>query len=333
MKRILLAMLVIASTATGTQAADGCRKITIADMNWSSATLIAHIDRFILHHGYGCDAQLVPGDTMPTGTSMIEKGEPDIAPELWTNSFTKALAAGIAEKRLRVAGPSLSDGGEEGFWVPQYMVDKDPRLATIKGIIAQAGLFKDAEYAGRSAFYGCPAGWNCQISSANLFKALKLKQAGFELVDPGSGPGLAGAIAKAYERKQPWFGYYWAPTPILGKYKMVKVDFGTGIDEKHYLACISKADCKDPRPTMYPSSQVQTVTTEAVASKAPDAFRYLGKRSFTNGKMNTLLAWMDKNQADGDVGMVHFLKNNEAIWMSWVSKAVASKVKKALSAL
>jgi glycine betaine/proline transport system substrate-binding protein len=144
---------------------------------------------------------------------------------------------------------------------------------------------------------------------------------------------LAGAIAKAYERKQPWFGYYWAPTPILGKYKMVKVDFGTGIDEKHYLACISKADCKDPRPTMYPSSQVQTVTTEAVASKAPDAFRYLGKRSFTNGKMNTLLAWMDKNQADGDVGMVHFLKNNEAIWMSWVSKAVASKVKKALSAL
>ena len=59
-----------------------CGKVTIADMNWPSATLIAHIDKIILKNGYGCDAELVTGDTMPTGTSMIEKGEPDIAPEL-----------------------------------------------------------------------------------------------------------------------------------------------------------------------------------------------------------------------------------------------------------
>ena len=41
--------------------------------------------------------------------------------------------------------------------------------------------------------------------------------------DPGSGEGLAAAIAKAYERKEPFFGYYWAPTSILGKYPMVRV--------------------------------------------------------------------------------------------------------------
>ena len=68
-----------------------CGRVTIAAMNWSSATFIAHVDRFILEHGYGCDAQLVVGDTMPTGTSMIEKGEPDIAPELWTNGIREAL--------------------------------------------------------------------------------------------------------------------------------------------------------------------------------------------------------------------------------------------------
>jgi glycine betaine/proline transport system substrate-binding protein len=92
-----------------------CGKVTIADMNWPSATLMAHLDRLILKHGYGCDVDVVPGDTMPTGTSMIEKGEPDIAPELWTNSFAEALRKGVDEKRLRIAGKSLSDCGEEGF--------------------------------------------------------------------------------------------------------------------------------------------------------------------------------------------------------------------------
>ena len=170
-----------------------------------------------------------------------------------------------------------------------------------------------------------------RLPTGNLFNALKLKEAGFDLIDPGSGAGLAGAIAKAYERKQPWFGYYWAPTSVLGKYKMVKVDFGSGIDEKHYNECISQADCQDPKVTMYPSSPVHTVTTEGFAARAPEAYTYLGRRAFRNAQTNELLAWMEENQADGDIAMEHFLKNYESTWTPWVSKEVAARVKQALS--
>ena len=316
-----------------TMAGDQCGKVTIADMNWNSATLIAHIDRFILDAGYGCEAELVPGDTMPTGTSMTEKGEPDIAPELWSNSMKAALDKGVSEKRLRIAGKSLSDGGEEGFWVPEYLVKKDPSLATIQGVAAKAKMFKHPEDPDKGAFYGCPAGWNCQITSGNLFSALKLDEAGFELIDPGSGAGLSGAIAKAYERQEPWFGYYWAPTAVLGKYKMVKVDFGSGVNKEHYLECISKEDCVSPQVTMYPPSPVHTVTTESFASKAPDAYTYLSKRGFKNDQMNQLLAWMEDNQADGEIAMEHFLKNYESTWSPWVPADVAANVKKAVNNL
>lgn len=331
--RLTLSALLLLLSTTYVYADTACGKVTIADMNWSSATLMANIDRFILKHGYGCDAELVPGDTMPTGTSMVEKGEPDIAPELWSNSMKSALEKGVAEKRLRIAGKSLSDGGEEGFWVPQYLVDKDPSMATIQGVIANVKAFKHPEDPERSAFYGCPAGWNCQITSGNLFNALKLKDAGFDLIDPGSGAGLSGAIARAYERQQPWFGYYWAPTSVLGKYKMVKVDFDSGIDEKHYVDCISIAECENPKPTMYPPSPVHTVTTEAFASRAPEAYNYLTKRAFKNQQMNEFLAWMEDNQADGDIAMEHFLKNYESTWTPWVSESVAKKVKSALQNL
>ncbi|WP_025897779.1 ABC transporter substrate-binding protein [Sneathiella glossodoripedis] len=333
MKKLLGAALILAASTGVASAADSCGRVTIADMNWNSATVIANVDKFILEEGFGCDAELVPGDTMPTGTSMVEKGEPDIAPELWSNAMKEALDKGVAEKRLRYAGKSLSDGGEEGFWVPAYMVEKDPSMATIEGVIKNAKLFKHPEDPSKSAMMGCPAGWNCQISTGNLFKALNLADAGFELIDPGSGAGLAGSIAKAYERGEGWFGYYWAPTAILGKYKMVKVDTGNGTDLEHFRSCTTKPDCENPKVTLYPPAPVHTITTEAFASKAPAAYEYLSKRSFTNAKMNELLAWMEDNQADGDIAMEHFMKNNEDIWSKWVSADAAAKIKKALANL
>ena len=315
-----------------TSAADpaGCGAVTIADMNWNSASFLANVDHFILKNGYGCDAKLVPGDTMPTGTSMVEKGEPDIAPEFWSNSLKEALDRGVDEGRLRYAGKTFSDGGEEGFWVPRYMVEAKPELATIQGVIANADLFKHPENPQKSAFYNCPAGWNCQISAANLFKALNLEDSGFEIVDPGSGAGLSGAIAKAYERGEGWFGYYWAPTAVLGKYDMVKVDFGSGIDANHFKSCLTRSDCLEPKVTMYPPSAVDTVITETFAQRSPEVVEYLGKRSFTNADMNRLLAWMEENQADGEMASKHFLANHEDIWLSWVSPEIANKIKTAL---
>ncbi|CZF82735.1 glycine betaine transporter periplasmic subunit [Grimontia celer] len=330
MKKLLASSCLLLSAMPMSSFAAECGKVTIADMNWNSASLIANVDRIILAEGYDCDAELVPGDTMPTGTSMIEKGEPDIAPEFWSNSLKAALDRGVEEGRLRFAGAVLSDGGEEGFWVPKYLVEKDPSLGTIEGVIANRELFEHPEDPSKSAFYGCPAGWNCQISSGNLFNAMGLEDKGFELIDPGSGAGLSGSIAKAYERGEGWFGYYWAPTAVLGKYEMVKVDFGSGIDEDHFKTCTTNADCLEPKVTMYPPSAVDTVITESFAQNSPEAVSYLSNRSFTNAQLNSLLAWMEDNQADGEIAAMHFLENHEDIWGAWVTPEVAKKIKASL---
>ncbi|MDC5705977.1 ABC transporter substrate-binding protein [Vibrio europaeus] len=329
MKLKTAALLTLSATAFHAQAEE-CGKVTIADMNWNSATVIANVDKFILEHGYGCEAELIPGDTMPTGTSMIEKGQPDVAPELWSNSLKDALDKGVAEKRLRYAGKSLVDGGEEGFWVPAYLVKQYPEMATIEGVKKHAKLFEHPEDPDHSAFYSCPAGWNCQISAGNLFNALGLEGSGFTIIDPGSSAGLSGAIAKAYEREEAWFGYYWAPTAVLGKYEMVKVDFGSGVDEAEFVGCTTQPECESPKATMYPPSPVHTITTEEFANRAPQAYDYFTKRGFSNADMNQLLAWMEDNQADGEEAMFHFLEEYPQIWQSWVPQDVANKVKQAL---
>lgn len=321
-----LLLSVFATSAHGNE----CGEFTIADMNWNSASFIAHVDQFILKNGYGCEAELIPGDSVPTGTSMIEKGQPDVAPELWTNGIKEALDKGVADKRLRYAGKSLVDGGQEGFWVPDYLVAKYPEMKTIEGVIKHAKLFEHPEDDELSAFYGCPAGWTCQITAGHLFDALKLQDHNFEMIDPGTGASLAATISKAYERNKPWFGYYWAPTPVLGKHKMVQVDFGSGTDIEEFRNCITQPDCAEPQVTMYPRAPVHTITTEAFANNEPLAYQYFQTRGYTNKLMSEMLAWMEDNQADAEEAMFYFLEHYPETWKPWVSKEVSDKVEKAI---
>ena len=60
-----------------------CGSISMADMNWPSATLMANVDKIILEEGYGCEIEMVAGATTTTFASMNEKGQPDVAAELW----------------------------------------------------------------------------------------------------------------------------------------------------------------------------------------------------------------------------------------------------------
>ena len=306
-----------------------CGDVTIASMNWPSAEAIAEIDKFVLTEGYGCDAELVAGDTMPTFTSMNEKGEPDLAPELWVNAVREPLDAAVAEGGLIIAAEVLADGGDEGWWIPKYVADANPDIKTPEDALARPDLFPAPEDPDLGAVFNCPSGWNCQISTGNLFKAYEGEDKGFELVDTGSAAGLNGSIAKAYEREEGWLGYYWAPTAILGRYDMVKLDMGEH-DKEQWDTCTAVLDCADPKPNGWAKSEVFSVVTDEFADKAGVAMEYISQRQWGNDTVNTLLSWMEDNQATGEEGARYFLENNEDVWTAWVPADVAEKVKAAL---
>lgn len=319
----------LSSAALAAPSAD-CGRVTIANMNWQSAEVLANIDQIVLSKGYGCDAELVPGDTMPTLTSMIEKGQPDVAPEAWVNSIREPLDKAVKAGKLHYTVAALSDGGVEGIWVPKYFADAHPDIKTVSDALKHPELFPASDDPKKGALYNCPSGWSCQITTGNLFKAAKAADKGFVLVDSGSAAGLDGSIAKAYERKQPWMGYYWAPTAILGKYQMVKLPVNVKFDKAAWDSCNAKGDCANPKLNPWPKADVNTVVTDRFRQQAGPAYAYLSKRQWDNATVNSLLAWMKDNQADGKDGALHFLESRPEIWTKWVSADVAAKVKAAL---
>lgn len=309
-----------------------CGRVSVANMNWQSAEVLANIDQIILSKGYGCDVEMVPGDTMPTLTSMMEKGKPDVAPEAWINAVRQPLDAAVAEGKLHYAARALEDGGIEGWWIPKYIADAHPEIKTIDDALNNPKLFPASESKGKGGIHNCPAGWNCQLTTASAFKAWDAAKKGFVLIATGSSAGLDGSIAKAYERKEGWLGYYWAPTSILGKYEMVKLDAGVPFEKEAFENCNSKADCDKPVKTDWAKAEVFTVITDRFQKAGGPAVEYLAKRSWNNATVNTLLAWMTDNQATGADGAKQFLRTNEALWTTWVSPEAAEKIKASLAA-
>ena len=310
--------------AAGAQA---CGNVSIASMNWQSAEVLAQIDKLILEKGFGCQVEIVPGDTVPTATAMTEKGNPDIAPELWLSSVKEPIDKAVKEGRLYYAATSLQDGGVEGWWIPKYVADAHPEIKTIADALAHKELFPAPDDKSKGVVYGCPSGWACQISTKQIFKAAGAEQKGFVLKDPGSAAGLDGSIAKAYQRKEAWLGYYWSPTSILGKYEMVRLDTGVPFDQAEWERCTSKDKCPDPKMNDWAKSEVKTVVTSRFKNQGGQAFDYVSKRSWKNDTVNQLLAWMSDNQATGEDGAKHFLKTQPEVWRSWVTPEVAEKIK------
>lgn len=318
------------AAAAAAPVADRCGKVTVANMTWQSAEVLANVDKIILTQGFGCDVELVPGDTMPTLTSMMEKGQPDIAPEAWINAVRQPLDAAVKEGRLHYAAKSLPDGGVEGWWIPKYLADANPGIKTIEDAMKRPELFPSSENKGKGAVHNCPSGWNCRLTTQNAFKAWNGEAQGFVLVDTGSAAGLDGSIAKAYERQQAWLGYYWAPTSILGKYEMVKLDAGVPHNKEAWDSCNSVQECANPIKNDWASADVFTVVTDDFKKNAGDAMTYLDKRGWSNATVNGLLAWMNDKQANGNDAAMHFLRTQPEVWKAWVNEDVAAKVQASL---
>ncbi len=312
--------------ANGAEARESCDAVSVAELNWSSAGLAAWVDRLILEKGFDCSVTMVPGDTDSTMDSIIATGEPEIIPEFWFESASPALDDAVAEKRVVFGAPLLNEGGVQGWWIPKFVVDAHPEITTVQQALSHPELFMAAEGREKPAVFNCPAGWACRVSTANLFRALNGAEKGFELVEAQSAAALDASVTRAFEEQQGWLGYYWAPTALLGEYDMVKLSFGVEFSKQEWDSCTIIADCADPKLNAYPVSAVYTLVSGAFATEQKGLMDYFGNRSWGNGVVSEVLAFMSANDADNEAGARYFLETYPDVWKAWLAEDVADKV-------
>jgi glycine betaine/proline transport system substrate-binding protein len=305
------------------------RTIDIAEMTWPSAAALAHIHATILEKGFGCDVEIVTGDTVPTSSSMLTRGTPAVAPELWTSAIEEPWAEGIAAGDVVQLSDAITDGTVEGWFIPRYVQEAHPELTTAEAVIAHPELFPDPEQPDQGRLYSCPPGWACELSTSALFEAFDMDDS-WNLFSPGSGGALDASIARAFTREEPILFYYWGPTAILGKYDAVQLDLGAAKPDVY--ACNTDPDCDEPAGvTAYPSSPAIVGAAAWIKDEAPAVAEYFSKVGLSNAEISELLVYGDENQADAADTAENFLKTKQDLWTSWVPAEVAEKVKASLS--
>jgi len=318
------AFLIMAAAAAfvSTSASADCGKVTMAGLSWGSASILGEIDKQILESKFGCEVEMVPGGTVPSFTSMNEKQYPDIMGELWPNAagidlYNKAISEG---RVVSVAEESPIGGVAEGWYILPNVLKDNPELTSLEAVLNRPDLFPHYENKDKGGFVTCPPGSGCQISNANLFVANKMEEKGWEMIEPGSYAAEDATISKAAQRNEPWFGYYSAPTAFVGKYNLVKLDWGVSFAGQENWNCITKPDCPNPRPSSWTESFVRTIFTDKYNQKvSPDIKNYFATREIPGDVMNNLLLYMEDNQATPDMVAEYFIENNKDTVNGWLN--------------
>ena len=320
----------LATAASAPAAATECGtddKITVAEMTWLSASTLAYVTQRILADGYGCNAELVPGDTVPTATSMLSKNQPDIAPELWVSTAESIWIKMMEKGNVYKANDIFAGGGEEGWWIPDYVAAEHPQVKSVEDLKDNWEIFEEVSSPGRGRLYGCPPGWACEIISGNLFNALGLGET-FELFSPGSGANLKASIARQVTRKKAMVAYYWGPTDVIGKYNLVRLEMPPYDAEK--FRCLTDSNCENPQVSGWAVGEVAVAVVTELRDKAPNVADFLSRLQVPNAEISAVLAWGDDNKASPEEVAAHFFSNYEEIWTKWVPEGVAAKVRASL---
>jgi len=333
MKRLLISTVAAGALLGAGSAHAACGDITLAVFSWQSAEALAFVDQFILKNGYGCNASTISGDTVPTITSMAEKGQPDIISEATPSLLPDIVTKAIADGRIVSVNPkAIVEGEVSGWYIPQYLADQHPDIKTVADALRHPELFPAPENPAKGGVLQGPQGWGDTVVTAQLFKAMNAADKGFVLVPTGSGAALDGAIAKAYERKQGFIATYWSPTSLLQKYPMLRLEGGMPYDEAEWRRCTTVQSCPDPKPDYWQAVADETLVSGKLVKRedAAPVLAYLKARGWSTEAIGKLMLWMTENQATGTDAAKHFLKTQPELWTKWVPADVATKIKAAL---
>jgi glycine betaine/proline transport system substrate-binding protein len=307
----LILVVLVASTMLFANGEEEQNKETIifGDVSWDSVQVHNRIAGFIIENGFdGYVADYVPGDTMPIINGIMQ-GDVDVDMESWHQNVQELYDKGIASGNLIDLGENMPDA-PQGWWVPRYLIEGDdalaPDLKSVADLPKYAHLFKDPEDPSKGIIYGGVAGWGQMNISEGIFNEFGLGET-FNLGITGSGSALAGSMVGAYKKGEPWVGYYWAPTAILGKLDMVRLE-----------------------GSEFEPADVNILINKSMLERAPEVVELLKKYSTTVDQNNEFLAKMDDESWTTEETAHWFLQNKEDVWTKWVSADVAKKVKAAL---
>jgi glycine betaine/proline transport system substrate-binding protein len=304
--------------------------IRFSDTQFESLWINNAIAQYVIKHGYGYPVESVSLST-PLMQLALAEGDVEVNMEMWHQNFIVNYNEEIAKGSYVNLGPTY-EGGPQFFTIPKATAD-EYNIVTVQDMKEHWALVTDPEDSTKGEFQNCPIGWQCaEINRAKL-KAYGLLEF-FNIKQGGTGAALDAALAGAQKKNKPVFGYYWAPTSIMGAYEW------TVLEEPPYTEACWAEVAKGQNDIEYTAKEACAYETlpvdKAVHSSmleiAPELVDLLKKMNIGLQPINVTAAYTSQNfEGEWDKAAIYYLENYEARWTTWMPEENVKLVKAALA--
>jgi len=323
-----------AAAPTATAVPFVAQTIKFSDQQFESHWINNAIASYIIENGLGHNVETIEMST-PVMQATLPTGEIHVNMEGWQQNIMEWYDEEIAAGNMVDLGMTY-EGGPQFFTVPTAFAE-EYGIVTIEDMAkpdVKAAL-ADIEDPSKGAFINCVIGWQCaEINRAKL-ETYGLVPDHYTIISPGSSGAMEAALAGPQKKGEPVFGYYWAPTALMGMFDWTIVEepaynaacweeVGKGRDDPTYLPAEACA---------YETLPITKLVWAGLEDLAPDVWEVLGKMNVGLQPINVTAAWANENDIQGewDLAAIYYLQNYEDRWSTWLDAAGVAKVKAALA--
>jgi glycine betaine/proline transport system substrate-binding protein len=290
---------------TAPPAGDG-ETINLVANAWTASALNAEIAKQLIESELGNTVEIVAIDenTMFTGLS---DGSLDVVLEVWPSGITEDEQAFLDDGSVVNIG-ELGAVGKIGWFVPQYVIDEHPELATWEGFQDPelAALFATAETGENGRFLGTDPSYSQYDEAIIANLGLPL-----QVVFSGSEPATVAELDARVAANEPIVMYWWTPTAAVAQYDLVNVTLPEYNEECY--ADPAAIDCD------YPEDVLVKLASSGLAEKAPNVQSFLEKFQITTEDQLGMLPAVEIDGEDAADVAAQWIADNEDVWSAWLA--------------
>ncbi len=299
----LFSLLALAALMLSACGPAGGETIMLVENPWPASELNVAVAKIIIEAELGNPVEIVALDENAQWDALAA-GDVDASLEVWPSGHSERITEYIGNLGTVVDGGPLGPVGEIGWFVPTYVVDANPALATWEGYTDAAADFSSAETGELGRFLGADPSW-VQYDEA-IIQNLDLP---FQVVWTGSEDALLAEVSSAYARQEPVLFYFYSPHAVFQQMDLTQVELPAYSDECY--ADPAQVDCA------YPQDNLMKIFSAQLEAKDPAVFEFLSNMNYGSEAQIEMLAMLNDGMSVEEAAQA-WMDAHEDVWRAWL---------------
>jgi glycine betaine/proline transport system substrate-binding protein len=286
-----------------------CGTVTLNEQAWAGSTANTYIAKYVLEEELGCKVEITKITEIPVFQAMAD-GKVDAVLEDWQH--VDQYKTYIKKQGSVVDGGPLGVEGHIGWFIPKYLMEKNPDLKTWEGLKGKEEIFQTAESGNQGMFLGGDPSY--VQKDKELIKALGLN---LKHVTAGAEPAQVARWSQLYKQQKPVLFYWYTPQFLNQQYELAEVQLPP-----------RKPGCKDDAkaggdPAQYRCAYDVTIIEKLFSKKFAEsgspAYDVLKKFKLTNEDQEAVAKAIAGDKVDPEEAAKKWVDENQDKVQAWLS--------------